>query len=85
MGSDYSPKGKHNLSRAKNQQGQSSELRENLISCASGELNKAVDESCAEGDGDVRVDNHRFLEGLQYRGRSRWTASNQTGAVINSA
>lgn len=25
-----------------------------------------------------------FLEGLQFRGRSRWTADNQTAAVINS-
>lgn len=57
----------------------------NLISCASGELNKAIDGSGTEWDGDVRATSHHFLEGLQFRGRSRWTANNQTAAVINSA
>lgn len=68
----------------------------NLISCASGELNTAVDRSGRRGeiqrerDGDVSVSQPPFcsvffLEGLQFRGRSRWTANNQTAAVINSA
>lgn len=54
MGSDHSLKGKHNLFGTENQQGQRSELCANVISCASGELNKTVDGSGAEGDVDVR-------------------------------
>ena len=48
------------MSRTKNQRGQSSELCANVISCAPGELNKAVDGSGTEGDGDVRVASHCF-------------------------
>lgn len=33
----------------------------------------------------MRGGSHRFLEGLQSKRRSRWMASNQTAAVINSA
>lgn len=53
--------------------------------CSGGGLNETVDGSAAEGEGDVRVAGHHFLERLQFGGRSRWTANNQTAAVINSA
>lgn len=38
---------------AENQQGQCSELCANLIPCASGELNKTVDGSGSEEDGEL--------------------------------
>lgn len=65
----------------KNQQGQSSEMCANSISCAPGELNETLMEMVRGGRGCAR---DVFLEGLQFRGRSRWTADNQTAAVINS-
>lgn len=83
IGFTFSSKSSNNLSHTKNQRGQSSELRANLISCAPGELNKAVDGRGTEGGrGCERAVSWR---GLQFRGRSRWIAGNQTAAVINSA
>lgn len=52
-------------------------LRANLIPCASGELNKAAGAWGRRGSGSWR--------GLKFGGGSRWTTTNQTAAVINSA